>query len=95
MRNVAVSSRIVVALFAAALVAGFGEVSTGASSSSPSAPVRAQLPPFNFEIHTLSNRADLMSDGDALVEVRVPKNVPMHKVMLDAQRRRCQIVVRR
>src|SRR6266478_4604257 len=43
---------------------------------------QAQLPPFNFEIRTLSNRADLISDGDALVEVRVPKNVPMHKVTL-------------
>ena len=42
----------------------------------------AQLPPFNFEIPTLSNRADLISDGDALVEVRVPKNVPMNKVTL-------------
>src|SRR4029077_2341476 len=39
-------------------------------------------PPFNFQIRTLSNRADLISDGDALVEVRVPKNVPMHKVTL-------------
>ena len=65
------------------LVAGFGEVSAGAPSSSPSAPgAAAQLPPFNFEIRTLSNRADLISDGNALVEVRVPKNVPMHKVML-------------
>ena len=39
-------------------------------------------PSFNFEIKTLSNRADLISDGDALVEVRVPRNVPMHKVTL-------------
>ena len=69
--------------FAAVLVAGFGEVSAGAPSSSPSAPgAAAQLPPFNFEIYTLSNRADLISDGNALVEVRVPENVPMHKVML-------------
>jgi hypothetical protein len=43
---------------------------------------QAQLPPFNFEIKTLSNRADLISDGDALVEVRVPKTVPMKKVTL-------------
>jgi len=41
-----------------------------------------QLPPFNFEIRTLSNRADLISDGDALVEVRVPKNVPLKNVTL-------------
>jgi hypothetical protein len=48
------------------------------------APAQAQpqLPPFNFEIATLSNRADLISDGNALVEVRVPKTVPMHKVTL-------------
>src|SRR5689334_21076383 len=42
----------------------------------------AQLPPFNFSIRTLSNRADLISDGDALVEVRVPQVVPMDKVTL-------------
>ncbi len=38
--------------------------------------------PANFEIVTLSNRADLISGGDALVEVRVPKNVPLKKVSL-------------
>ena len=43
---------------------------------------QAQLPPFNFEIRTLSNRADLISDRDALIEVRVPQNVPMSKVTL-------------
>ena len=43
---------------------------------------RDNRPSFNFEIKTLSNRADLISDGDALVEVRVPKNVPMQKVTL-------------
>src|SRR6476620_1723291 len=43
---------------------------------------KADVPPFNFEIRTLSNRADLVSDGDALVEVQVPKTVPMKKVTL-------------
>ena len=38
--------------------------------------------PLNFEIVTLSNRADLISGGNALVEVRVPKNVPLKKVTL-------------
>ena len=51
-------------------------------TESPQAQAGAQLPPFNFEIKTLSNRADLISDGDALVEVQVPKNVPMKKVTL-------------
>ena len=46
------------------------------------ASAKAELPPFNFEIRTLSNRADLLSDGDALVEVQVPKTVPMKKVTL-------------
>jgi hypothetical protein len=32
-------------------------------------------PHTNFEIVTLSNRADLISGGNALVEVRVPKTV--------------------
>src|SRR6266571_1034925 len=40
------------------------------------------LPPTNFEIRTLSNRADLISGGDALVEVRVPNTVPLPKVTL-------------
>lgn len=39
-------------------------------------------PPFNFDIRTVNNRADLVSDGNALVEVKVPKTVPMHKVVL-------------
>ncbi|HYT14766.1 MAG TPA: DUF6351 family protein [Burkholderiales bacterium] len=38
--------------------------------------------PSNFEIATLSNRADLISGGDALVEVSVPKTVPLHQVTL-------------
>ena len=38
--------------------------------------------PSNFEIATLSNRADLISGGDALLEVRVPKNVPPNQVSL-------------
>jgi hypothetical protein len=35
-----------------------------------------------FQIRTLSNRADLISGGDALVEVSIPKNVPLDKVTL-------------
>ena len=38
--------------------------------------------PSNFEIVSLSNRADLVSGGDALLEVRVPKNVPLSQVTL-------------
>src|SRR5207247_10652253 len=38
--------------------------------------------PSNFEIVSLSNRADLISGGDALLEVRVPKTVPLHQVRL-------------
>jgi len=41
---------------------------------------QSNLPPFNFEIRTLSNRADLISDGDALVEVTAPQDVPLKKV---------------
>jgi hypothetical protein len=64
---------------ALAFVAGGG---AWAAAPSAKAPAQPQLPPFNFEISTLSNRADLVSDGDALVEVKVPKNVPMKKVTL-------------
>jgi hypothetical protein len=35
-----------------------------------------------FVIRTLSNRADLISDGDALVEVRVPASVRLDRVRL-------------
>jgi hypothetical protein len=42
----------------------------------------AESIPRNFEIVTLSNRADLISGGDALVEVRVPATVPLKKVTL-------------
>jgi hypothetical protein len=35
-----------------------------------------------FEIRTLSNRADLISGGDALVEVGVPRTVPLQQVTL-------------
>jgi len=38
--------------------------------------------PSRFEIVPLSNRADLVSGGDALLEVRVPKNVPLSQVSL-------------
>ena len=38
--------------------------------------------PSNFGIVSLSNRADLVSGGDALLEVRVPKKVPLNQVSL-------------
>src|SRR6266571_2374101 len=38
--------------------------------------------PSNFEIVSLSNRADLISGGDALLEVHVPKSVALNKVRL-------------
>lgn len=59
-----------------------GGSSSSAPTEAPLAQGQAQLPPFNFEIRTLSNRADLISDGNALVEVQVPKTVPMKKVTL-------------
>ncbi len=36
----------------------------------------------DFTIRTLSNRADLISDGNALVEVQVPRDVQLSKVKL-------------
>jgi hypothetical protein len=62
---------------------GGGGTATSVDAAGASAsPQAADLPPFNFEIRTLSNRADLLSDGDALIEVQVPKTVPMKKVTL-------------
>jgi len=40
------------------------------------------LPPRNVEINALSNRADLVSGGDVLVEVRLPINVPPQQLAL-------------
>lgn len=82
--RVSVRSGLVVATLAVVVAGCGGSGSTGTASSRAEALVRSgpQLPPFNFEIRTLSNRADLISDGDALVEVQVPKNVPMHQVTL-------------
>jgi hypothetical protein len=51
----------------------------GACSGALAAP---QLPPQNVEIRTLSNRADLISSGDALVEVRLPRTLPPHQLAL-------------
>ncbi|HEX4235770.1 MAG TPA: DUF6351 family protein [Caldimonas sp.] len=75
---------------AALLVAGCGGSGSAASDATamPATPMSAtvtaqgELPPFNFAIQTLSNRADLISDGDALVQVTAPKTVPMKKVTL-------------
>ena len=68
-------------LVGAVAVTGCGGGGTSTPTESPLAG-KAELPPFNFEIKTLSNRADLISDGNALVEVLVPKTVPMKKVTL-------------
>lgn len=38
--------------------------------------------PGNVQIRTLSNRADLVSGGDVLVEVTVPRNVPPHQLAI-------------
>jgi hypothetical protein len=74
---------LVVVATLAVVVAGCGRGTPAATTQAEAlAKSQAELPPFNFEIRTLSNRADLISDGDALVEVQVPKNVPMHKVTL-------------
>src|SRR6266850_2141516 len=77
-----------IAVAALSVVAGCGggapdlEVSSQAEHESVG-DSRHDRPSFNFEIKTLSNRADLISDEDALVEVRVPRNVPMRKVTLN------------
>jgi hypothetical protein len=71
-----------VAMLAVAGCGGGGGEAPTALADAQAQPAQAELPPFNFEIRTLSNRADLLSDGDALVEVQVPKTVPMKKVTL-------------
>lgn len=53
-------------------------------SQPPGEPPAEPPPPStgNFEIHSLSNRADLISGGDALIEVKVPEGVEPEKVVL-------------
>ena len=72
-------------LAAVAVVAGCGSGSAPAPTDSAQTAIQAQVlsqdrsPPLNFDIKTLSNRADLISDGNALIKVQVPRNVPMKK----------------
>jgi hypothetical protein len=74
-------------LMVAVVVAGCGG-GAPAPTASPQAGTEAlaqsehESSSSNFEIRTLSNRADLISDDDALVEVKVPKSVPLRKVTL-------------
>lgn len=51
-------------------------------AASAGALARYDSPGGGVEIRTLSNRADLISSGDALVEVRLPKSVAPHKLEL-------------
>src|SRR5262245_56951997 len=66
----------VMSILARVLAALF--VSLAVTTSAAASPTDAG----QFEILTLSNRADLISGNDALVEVRVPKTVPLDKVTL-------------
>jgi hypothetical protein len=63
-------SRVLAALFVSLAVA--------ASAAAPANDAASG----QFEILTLSNRADFISGDDALVEVRVPRTVPLHQVTL-------------
>jgi Tannase-like family of unknown function (DUF6351) len=52
------------------------------STLSITAQAAPDLPRTNFDIVTVNNRADLISGGNAMVEVSVPKTVPLHQVTL-------------
>src|SRR5260370_20551220 len=54
----------------------------GGGAPAPERSSKAEAPDNELEIRTLSNRADLISNGDALVEVRVPNDVPLQNVAL-------------
>ncbi len=69
MKNTAFRIRLGAIVVAALFVAGCGGGGRESSQQAAMSP-QGDLPPFNFEIKTLSNRADLISDGDALVEVK-------------------------
>ena len=93
MNSFALRIRAATALAAALVVAGCGGGSAPSTAVADAATrsdalgngngngnPQSNLPPFNFEIRTLSNRADLISDGDALVQVKAPQDVPLQKV---------------
>ena len=65
MKNPALPIRLGAVVAASLVVAGCGGGGSADSQQATASP-QGVLPPFNFEIHTLSNRADLISDGDAL-----------------------------
>src|SRR5215469_14241495 len=70
---------VIVLATSALLIQGCG----GAPAPDPSSKAQAlDNDEGGFEIRTLSNRADLISNGDALVEVRVPNDVPLQLVRL-------------
>ena len=63
----------------ALLAAALGGVPIGSARAHDDDGAQA---PSRLVIRTLSNRADLISDGDALVEVRVPTSIRMSRVKL-------------
>jgi len=75
------------AALAAAILAGCG----GGAGSGHSGPAAVQLkaadPDKVLQIRTVNNRADLVSDGDALIELVLPENaaLPSLKVTLNGQ----------
>ncbi len=58
----------------------------GAAMMAGSVVAHATAGPLGFEITTLSNRADLVSGGDVLVEVQFPKHVDADKVAISLNR---------
>lgn len=67
---------LLVALASASLIVG------GLSTAAPAVAKSAGL-----TVDTVSSTPDLVTGGDALVEVGVPKNVPEHKVVIEADGR--------
>jgi hypothetical protein len=51
-----------------------------ATAASPARPPQAGPPDMSFAVTTLSTKPWLVSGGDALVEIQVPRTVPMHQV---------------
>src|SRR5699024_9878349 len=80
--------RILVAAAAVSLVAGTGAVAGGATNGavpqSPAPSVQAADSthgrPGGLEIETVSSAPDMVTGGDVLVEVTVPKQIPQHRI---------------
>lgn len=71
-----------------AITAAIGSVAMLTPTVASAAPASSGAPPpKTFDVDVVSNRPDMISGGDALVRVAVPRNVPPHQVRINVDGR--------